>query len=270
MPTDETDDNDPRNAAPRSPVRVMQILHALARHPEGIGLGPLSQMLELPKTTLFNLLRSLESGGYVQSQGGQHRVGVEAIKLGVALQHSQTFPENVRPICMRLGAETGETVMIGTLTDDGQEVYFLLVLEAQNPLRFNVRAGQRWPLYASALGQVLLAFLPAERQKAYMQSVQMVRLTSTTLTTRKALTASLKQIRAEAMATNVNGMIDGVMGVAAPIFDRDGQVTAAIAVTAPTARMQQKLAQIEPLTRAAGEEMSQVLGYGGAYPPAPA
>ncbi len=268
--SDDIDDDtreDTRGSAPRSPLRVMQILYTLAQHPEGVALGTLSQLLNLPKTTLFNLLRSLEGGGYVQSEGGRHRVGIEAMKLGAALQHSQSFPENMRPVCARLGTITGETVMIGTLSDDATEVYFAMVLEAQNPLRFNVRAGQRWPLYASAQGHVLLAFLPPEKQKAYLSAVTMTRLTSTTLTTRKALSAVLQKTREDALAININGMIDGVMGIAAPIFDRDGAIVAAVAATAPTARLQAKQAMIEPATRNAGEEMSRVLGYGGVYPP---
>ncbi|MES3000054.1 MAG: IclR family transcriptional regulator [Pseudomonadota bacterium] len=268
MPANDNNIDDTRGSAPRSPVRVMQILHALARHPEGVGLALLSQQLQLPKTTLFNLLRSLESGGYVESRDGKHRVGIEAVKLGALLQLNQNFPENLRPVCMKLGAQSDETVMIGTLTDDAMEVYFLMVLEAQNPLRFNVRAGQRWPLYASALGHALLAFMPPERQKEYMQSVSLQRFTATTLTSRKALSAALQKVRATGVATNTNGMIDGVMGVAAPIFNRDGQVIAAVAVTAPTARMQEKIGALEPVTRQAGLEMSQVLGYAGTYPPA--
>ncbi|WP_439588340.1 IclR family transcriptional regulator [Hydrogenophaga sp.] len=266
-PSAEIDD-DARGSAPRSPVRVMQILYTLAQHPEGVALGTLSQQLKMPKTTLFNLLRSLEGGGYVASEGGRHRVGIEAMKLGAALQHSQSFPENLRPVCARLGTVTGETVMIGTLSDDATEVHFSMVMEAQNPLRFNVRAGQRWPLYASAQGHVLLAFMPAERQKAYLASVNMTRLTATTITTRKALSSVLQKTRTDALAINVNGMIDGVMGISAPIFDRSGSVVAALAVTAPTARLQSKQAVIEPATKSAAEEMSRVLGYGGVYPPA--
>ena len=254
-------------SAPRSPLRVMQILMALAQHPDGTTLTGLSQALALPKTTVFNLLRSLASGGYVNSIDGRLHVGSEAIKLGVALQNSQPFPGNVRPLCAQLGELTEETIVISTLSEDFLEVYFLLVLEASNPLRFDVRAGQRWPSYSTAMGQVMLAYLPPAMQKSYLSSVDIKRLTASTISSRKALAAALAQARQAGSATNVNGMIDGVMGVAAPIFDRDGNIHAAVAVTAPTVRMLEKRAMAEPAIRATGEEISRVLGFTGPYPP---
>lgn len=259
-------ESDP-SGAPRSPLRVMQILMALAQAPEGVSLATLSQQLALPKTTVFNLLKSLESGGYVVARDGRHQVGVEALKLGAALQNSHAFPNNIRPLCARLGDLVGETALVSTLSDDCSEVYFLLVLESSNPLRFNVKAGQRWPTYAAAQGHVMLAYLPVEQREAYLASVELKRLTDSTLSSRKSLASALQKVRKTGTATNVNGMIDGVMGVAAPIFDRDGHVHAAVAVTAPTARMQEKHAMAEPATLATGEEMSRVLGYAGPYPP---
>ncbi|MBS0301648.1 MAG: helix-turn-helix domain-containing protein, partial [Proteobacteria bacterium] len=92
-PQDDTD----RSAPPRAPVRVMQVITLLARHRDGLPLAQLAEALQLPKTSLFSLLRSLEAGGYVMSENGHHRLGQETFSLAAMIQRTDAFPGNVRP-----------------------------------------------------------------------------------------------------------------------------------------------------------------------------
>ena len=74
MSSHPPDDEEDRAAPPRAPLRVMQVIATLAKHRDGLSLAQLSEALQLPKTSLFSLLRSLESGGYVISESGHHRL----------------------------------------------------------------------------------------------------------------------------------------------------------------------------------------------------
>ena len=76
-PEDDID----RSAPPRAPLRVMQVIAVLARHRDGLSLAELAAALQLPKTSLFSLLRALEGGGYVMSENGHHRLGQETYSL---------------------------------------------------------------------------------------------------------------------------------------------------------------------------------------------
>ena len=263
------DQNPPPDADsnPRSPVRTVQVLHELAVSGQGVALGSLAARLQLPKTSLFRLLRSLEQGGYVTSSNGVHQVGPEAIKLGVALVRNREFPNCARPAMEWLAAECNETVILGTFDDSQMQIVYTEVIEPSNPLRFSIKSGLTKPLYSSAMGQTLLAYMPAERKSRYLQDVEFVRLASSTISSVAALKRKIKEVRAAGVSVSVDGMFDGVYSIAAPIVNGGGQVFAGLSISAPSTRGPQQERKFSGLLTRAGEEISRVLGYTGTYPP---
>src|ERR1700722_16249769 len=99
-----------RAFGPRSVLRVMDILQALATEKGGLTLAKISDQLQLPKTSAFSLLRALEGGGYVHGADGRYTLGAQALKLGASLGQARSFPKCVRPILEWLAKETGETI----------------------------------------------------------------------------------------------------------------------------------------------------------------
>lgn len=263
------DDKNPPDGEsnPRSPLRTVQVLHELAVSGQGVPLATLAARLELPKTSLFRLLRSLEQGGYVTSVNGVHQVGPQAIKLGVALVGNREFPNCARPALEWLAGQSNETVILGTFDDSATQIVYTEVIEPSNPLRFSIKSGLTKPLYSSAMGQTLLAYMPPERRAGYLASVEFVRLASKTITSAAALKRRLKDIRASGFAVSVDGMFDGVYSIAAPLVNAAGQVQAGVSISAPSTRGPQHEKKFAALLRQAGEEISRVLGYTGAYPP---
>ena len=252
---------------PRSPLRTVQVLHDLAVSGQGVALATLAARLQLPKTSLFRLLRSLEQGGYVTSSNGVHQVGPQAIKLGVALLRNREFPNCARPAMEWLAAECNETVILGTFDDSGMQIVYTEVIEPNNPLRFSIKSGLTKPLYSSAMGQTLVAYMPAERRSRYLQDVAFVRLASNTIASTAALKRKIKEIRADGVSVSVDGMFDGVYSIAAPVVNAAGQVFAGLSISAPSTRGPQQQQKFIGLLKKAGEEISRVLGHTGAYPP---
>lgn len=252
---------------PRSPLRTVQVLHELAVSGQGVALAMLAARLQLPKTSLFRLLRSLERGGYVTSSNGVHQVGPQAIKLGVALVQNLKFPSCARPAMEWLAAECNETVILGTFDDSGTQIVYTEIIEPSNPLRFSIKPGLTKPLYSSAMGQTLLAYMPAERKARYLEDVELVRLASKTISSVAALKRKTREIRANGIAVSVDGMFDGVYSIAAPLVNATGQVHAGLSISAPSTRGAQQEEKFAGLLKRACEEVSRVLGYTGAYPP---
>ncbi len=263
-PADEEDD-DERAAPPRAPLRVMQVITALARHRDGLSLAQLSDALQLPKTSLFSLLRSLESGGYVISENGHHRLGQETFGLAATIQRSDSFPGNVRPWLTHLHKACEETVLVGVPADDWSHLVYVDVIETSSWLRYSANVGAHRPLYSTSLGLTMLAFAPAERQRAYLGAAQLQAVTAHTLTTRKALSQAFKQIRADGYATS-SGSIEGATGVSAPVFGSTGALQAAVGLAGLTVRIERQQQRYADLVRQCGQQMSRTLGYTGDYP----
>ncbi len=102
--------------------------------------------------------------------------------------------------------------------------------------------------------------------RSTQSDTQFERFTSET-TGKQALAGILREARADAVVVDRNGFVDGASAVASPIFDREGAIFCAVSVAGPTDRIMANRDAIRAAARVAGERISRILGYSGAYPP---
>ncbi len=244
----------------------MNVLYALSQHPDGMSLGKLCEELQLPKTSVFSLLRSLEMGGYVISKDGQHRLGAEALKLGAALQGNQRFPPLVRALYSELPKILSETVIFSVLAEDRRSVVYTDVVEAQVSFRYSPRLGTQRPLYATSIGHLFLVYGASLDAEEYLRSTPLQKIGPGTLTSRKAIKEALDRVATTGVAQSSSGIDTGVDGLSVALFDRTGDIVAGMSVIGPTARMQEHHERNKREALRCAGEISQILGYTGQYP----
>lgn len=259
----------PSHNGPRSILRLLQLFSLLSAAPEGQTLAQMCQALALPKTTLFTMLKVLQSAGYLAQDKGSYRLGKAAVALGNAMSRAPHpgFPECAQGTLQSLSRRTGETVFLSMLTRDRKFCKYVAVVESDNWLRYSVELGSQKPSYATGTGRAMLAYLPESEVKALLDDTRFERITPRTVSSRRALMAGLKEVRRQGVSTVDSGTVAGVVSVAAPIFDAQGHVVAALSIGGPSARIGLHLRSIESAARHGAEEISRVLGYGGDWPP---
>lgn len=250
----------------RSPLRSMQILYELACNRAAVSLADLSVRLSLPKSSLFRLLKTLESGAYVVSVPGGYKIGSAALKLGAAIIRNREFPNCAVPVMQSVSDDCGETIILGTLANNRHEVVYAAVIDATSPLRFISEAGSSNPLYGSASGQVLLAYMPDNELNEYLASVTLVKHAPGTIETVDALRAKLADVRTTGVSASQEGLVEGVFSIAAPVMDAAGKVIAGLSISAPSSRALRQKGKLQRLALRGGEEISRILGYSGPYP----
>jgi DNA-binding IclR family transcriptional regulator len=248
-----------------APLRVMQLMSALAARQEGASLAQLSAELGLPKSSALSLLRTLASGGYVAAGPNGWRLGQESFALARLISRSRPFPDQLRPLLAALHQQCGETVLIAVPSEDFGEIVYVDMIESAQSLRFKVEVGSRDPVYCTALGLAMLAFAPAPEQRRYVESVQLKRRTEGTLTSRAQLLRFLADVNERAIAVS-SGINVNVTAIAAPVFGSDGAVLAAVALAGLTAHVDRRRAKLSDLVRRTGAAMSERLGC-RTYPP---
>jgi DNA-binding IclR family transcriptional regulator len=260
----------PKEAAgPRAILRVPEVLLALASSGGGSSLAALSAQLEVPKTSLHRLLRTLERGGYLSYVAGLYLLGPASFHLASLVGKaapSSAFPACARPVLEWLATQSHETVMLGVLSDDKDEMVYVDVIVSDASVRFTIPSGDRRPLFSAASGKAALAFLPAAARRSYVANTEFTRFTALT-TRKKELPSLLREIRSTAVAFDRGGKVVGAAAIASPIFNREGEVIASVSVAGPTERIEANRLQIAPLARSAGERISRLLGYDAVYPP---
>ena len=257
----------PKSSPPRSPLRVMSILEELATVPGGLALARLAERLATPKSSLLSLLRALEASGYVAHGEGVYRIGTASLRLAAIIGASSPFPASVRHLLADLVAQTGETCLIGRLSEDAREVVYVEMIDGNASIRFAGTVGTRRPLYASALGKAVLAFQDTAFLDDYFAHVVLSPRTPRTLVDPRAVRRQLAAVAARGVAETRGEMYEDVGGLASPIVGRDGKVSAAVLLAAPVGRVATRHELYAPRVIQAGERMSRVLGYGGPYPP---
>lgn len=266
-PADAGKETDERGGA-TSALRVLEILEALASS-DARSLRELTDLMQLPRASLHRLLRSLEGAGFLTESGQRYSIGPRSQRLAQLLSAGgqlANLAERARPVLERLAARTGETVILGRLSEERSEIVYVDVIVAESPLQYAVPSGDRRPLYSSATGKAVLAFMPPEEQSSYIAKADFKAITPFT-TRREDIGAILAQIRQQGVGQDKDGHFIGASAIASPIFGANGEVFASIVVAGPADRLEQISEKIVELVREAGEAITRMMGYEGPYPP---
>ena len=247
--------------------RAARILTLFAERP-GIELGvsEISRNLQLNKSTTHSILTSLSSSGFLERDPGsrRYRPGPVLYAVADALRRGSTVTTVARPALETLLREFGETVFLAVFEDD----HVILVDKAESTLDLSITSplGRRLPHSAGALGKVFHAFMPQETLRPLLRRRPLRRFTDRTMVDRAAYVRELRRVRETRISFDDEEYLEGVRGVAAPIFDARGDVAAAVCVVGPSARLNPRdLARIGERTCEVARSASTRLGGGGAW-----
>lgn len=246
----------------QSVSRSLRILEALGHSDEPQSLAEITAAVQLPKTTVHRLLETLQCEGYVEQNPVSHQflLSSKILELAASFLGRLDVREVARPILMELWHQSQETVHLGLL-DDG-EVLYIEKLESPHTIRMYSEIGRRAPLHCTGLGKALLANLPAEEIDQIVARRGLRRYTENTLVNRADLLEEMAAIRSRGVAFDNEEHEKSVRCVAAPVYDAQGQVIAAISIAGPAFRMTAERQQdLEPHVVMAARKISQRLGY---------
>lgn len=220
--------------------RAVQILKALAAGDEAGGqrVSDLAKALGYTQATTHRLLQQLVDEGLVAQSASNKRyaLGLDFFALAARAGDAGGLRERCRPALLRLGASLGDSVFL--LVRAGFDALCLDRWEGPFPIRsFTGDIGGRVPLGVGQGAMAILAHLPeAERHEVMRHNVPRIRhlgaLDEVYLRTEAA------RVLRQGYANTNSGLIEGMAGVAVPVFDAAGRVAAALSVGTLTARLE--------------------------------
>jgi IclR family transcriptional regulator, acetate operon repressor len=219
-----------RHATYQSAERVLALLKSFDDSRVELGVADIARALDVHKSTASRLAAALERTGFLTRVGRRYRLGVEIIRLGTLALRSFDLVATMQPAMEKLSQRTGETVNLAV--PDGGDV--LNVAEVPSTYILSSAGGwigRRTRPHAVANGKVLLAYGALSPPKA------LERYTPQTITSLDALAAELASVRRDGYATAVAELEEGLIAVAAPVFDPAGSCVAALSITGPEYRM---------------------------------
>ena len=242
-------------------LKALHVLACLGEAQKELSLSEIARRVRLPKTTVFRYLYTLREFGFVahDRQTDMYRIGLRLWELGQLTDDRLRVREIALPFMQGLGNRYKETVNLGLL--DHSDIVYLEMVESPHSLRTQAKVGSRSPIYSTALGKSILAFIPMEQWRNHLPP-KLTPRTAQTFTSLDALTNDLNEVRRRGFAIDHSENEEGASCVGAPIFNRDREVIAAISISAPSSRLNGALEQeVADAVSQAAMDISIRLGY---------
>jgi IclR family pca regulon transcriptional regulator len=180
-------------------------------------------------------LITLETLGYVESDGRNFSLSPKVLALGNSYLTSSPFPRSIQPMLERLAVSIGESCWAAILDDD--DVLLVAGAKSNRMLSAGLRVGSRLPAFCSAFGRVMLAGLPNEKIDAYLTRHVPRMYTSRTVVDTNATRRSIMDVRINGYALADGEVELGLCSLAVPVINVHGETVAAINTTAPSGRV---------------------------------
>ncbi|MDA8219392.1 MAG: IclR family transcriptional regulator [Dehalococcoidales bacterium] len=243
-------------------AKTVDVIETLAAAPSGLGVSALSAKTGLAKSTVSTIASTLRDLGYVtlDADTRTYQLTWKVLALANKVQaHAELRRITYRPL-RQLQEATGETVNLAVMKN-GVAVY-IDTMEGPGPLKISTQVGSRLYLHCSALGKVLLAWLPEAEAEALAREQGFPRRTPNTIADWPTLGKELRRVAALGYATDQEEDVLGMRCLGAPLRNYEGRVVGGISLTVPTSRADpaQQPARARQVLRTANE-ISILLGY---------
>lgn len=222
------------------PVASDQFVQSLARglsviaafdadHP-AMTLSEVAARVDLSRATTRRFLHTLVELGFVRTDGRVFALTPQVLRLGTAYLSGLGLPQLAQPHLERLSVEVGESTSAAVL--DGTDIVYVARVAMRRIMSVGITVGTRFPAYATSMGRVLLADLPAAELDAYLSTADLRALTPRTLHDESGLRRELDRVREQGWARVDEELERGLRSLAVPVRDPGGSVVAALNVSA--------------------------------------
>jgi DNA-binding IclR family transcriptional regulator len=234
-------------------LKIIELLETT----EEMGITAISKSLKLAPSTAHRLVASLSAHDFIEQDPAtkKYRLGMRVFQLG----SNVVARFGIRSVALRnmeiLSEETQETVNLGVLVR--RELLYLEKIANRDPIRIELQVGHAVPANCTALGKVIFAYLPVDRQETLLSRASLERRTARSITDLPEFRKELELIRQQGYAYDNSELIEGISCIAAPILTSEDIAIAGISVAGPSSRMgADRVSRLMPLVKKAADATS--------------
>lgn len=220
-------------------VRGLRVLEAMADQDGPIGVGELSRLINLPKSTVQRLLRTLHQEGWAQMTADpvtRWRLSPRMLALARQGATSRDLREVARPHIVALGERTGETIHL-SVPDGDARLVLIDRIDSVHPVRTFNAIGASTALHTSSSGKAFLSLLPDEEVERIL-SRPLEQVMPNTSVDPKHLMHQILEARDRGYAVNISENRAHVCAIGAAVAGTSGRPVAGVAISMPDMRFE--------------------------------
>jgi len=198
-----------------------------------VGVTELADELGYSKSTVHNHLHTLEERGFIVREDDGYRLSLRILDMATHVREQIGNYPVIKKEADTLAEKTGEIAQFGI--EEHGKISYLYKATGDRAVETRSGIGKQDTMYSTSLGKTILAFLPREKRRELIQSMEFEAFTPNTMTDADELEAELDRIRERKYGTDDEENIEGLRCVAAPVRNGD-TVLGAISITGPSSR----------------------------------
>ncbi|OLN21964.1 IclR family transcriptional regulator [Domibacillus antri] len=246
----------------KSVARALDIIALVSASRNGLGVTEIANQMDINKSSVFRTLATLMQYGYIEQneETGRYRIGYAFLDVSSRLLDSLDVRSEAQPVLKQLEDETNEVVHL--VVYDRGEVVYIEKLDGHEALRMHSKVGKRAPVHCTSVGKAILAHLPAAEVIDILDRKGMPVHTEHTITSKQTFLEELTNVKKNGYALDLEENEPGIRCIAAPVFDHNGNVAAAVSISGPTLRMtDDRIKTLQKRMIEAGARISKRLGF---------
>jgi DNA-binding IclR family transcriptional regulator len=241
--------------------RAIKVLDYLAEAQDKKTMTEIAKDLKIPNGTSYNILQTLEKYSLIERDQVTKRysLGFKLFQLGNNVKFIRNLRNIAMPYLRELTRESGETAQLGILFSE--QLYFLEIIESPQNKKTRGTVGLSLPLHAPAAGKVLLAFQKADLRSELLAKLELPSFNLNTISSLDRLKTELDEVRKKGYAVDREEVFLGTTCLAAPIYNAEKEIIAALGITGDTRRVKAKLDNLINIVQHEALNVSFKFGY---------
>ena len=259
-PSSTSDNPRPGDSYVQSFARGLEVLRSFSAAAPQQTLSEVAAASGLTRAGARRILLTLQTLGYVESEGRLFRLTPRILDLGFAYLSSMPIWDLAEPTMEALVDQLHESCSAAVL--DGRDIVYVLRVHTHKIMSTNLGVGSRLPAFWTSMGRMLLAGQSDDQVQALLDGLPRRALTPHTLTRDEDLLAAVRQARTQGWCLINQELEEGLISIAAPLRNRAGETVAALNISGQANRTSAEMMRTQllpPLLKAA-ETVSRLLG----------
>jgi DNA-binding IclR family transcriptional regulator len=254
--------NQPKRKVIASVQRALDILNLFDSTHFEWGNAEIARQLGLNPSTVAGLVSTLKTNHYLNQNPAnrKYRLGIKLVEKASLLLEQLDLRKVASPYLETLRDWCNESINLAIR--DNEDVVYIERIFGNHSLGIRSELGKRAPVHSTALGKAMVAYLPDQEAKEYLERYTFFGVTRYTIVDLDRFQQELDRVRRQGFAIDEEENEIGGRCVAAPVFDHDGYPVAAISISVPIQRLpREKIPDFGEKVREAAREISFSIGY---------
>ena len=239
-----------KSSPTRSVERALEILDCFLVEDE-LTLNEVSEKTKLSPSTVYRIMQTMQKKSFIERDeiSKKFTIGNKINKLANSTLKDQNVElrKVTYPFMSKLYDKYNENIRLYIL--DGSYKLCIEAIESTRDFRVVIKAGERHTVIRGAAGKIFLSYMDEESRKKLIKDTNIT-------------DDALNKVKENGYALSLGEREEGLVGIAAPIFNKEGIVTASLSISGPAARFinEEMSDKINDIVNCC-EEISSKLGY---------